>query len=623
MVNCHKPPIMKKKYTIAPTILLFLITVSLSSRAQPDRWQQKVAYQMDIKMDVKNHQFKGQQELKYFNNSPDTLKKVYYHLYFNAFQPESMMDIRSRNIEDPDGRVGSRISKLKPNEIGYQKIVSLKQNGKDVTFQVVGTILEVDLREPIMPNTSVNFSMAFEAQVPVQIRRSGRNNTEGVDYSMSQWYPKMAEYDYMGWHPNPYIGREFHGVWGEFDIKITIDHNYTIGGTGYLQNASEIGHGYEPQGTAVPKHDGDITWHFKVDNVMDFMWAADPDYTHDIVKVPDGPDLHFLYIKDKDTEESWSKLPSLTVKAIQYINKRFGKYPYKQYSVIQGGDGGMEYPMATLITGKRPINGLLGVTVHELLHSWFQHLLGTNESLFAWMDEGFTSFATSETINNLNNSANPDPHRGTYMGYTKLVQSGREEPSSLHADHFNTNSAYSTSAYVKGSIFLNQLSYIVGMETFNRGMLRYFNTWKFKHPNPNDIIRIFENESGMVLDWYLNYWIYTTKTIDYAVKSLDKNGKKSIITLQRIGEIPMPLDVEVTYNDGSRETFYIPLRIMRNEKHTDGSLKLQLQPDWPWTFPEYKLEISRNIKEITNIQIDPSGRLADIKTDNNSLQPGS
>ncbi|MFK7807228.1 MAG: hypothetical protein AB8F74_05430, partial [Saprospiraceae bacterium] len=191
---------------------LLLSTVGLNAQTA-DRWQQAVDYTMNIDMDVKKHQMKGTQKLVYTNNSPDELNKVFYHLYFNAFQPGSMMDVRNITLGDSDPRVGSRIGNLKDNEIGYHKITSLKQNGKDVSYEVVGTILEVTLNEPIKPNSNVTFDMEFNSQVPVQIRRSGRDNKEGISYSMSQWYPKLAEYDYQGWHANPYIGREFHAVW--------------------------------------------------------------------------------------------------------------------------------------------------------------------------------------------------------------------------------------------------------------------------------------------------------------------------------------------------------------------------------------------------------------------------
>ena len=200
---------------------ILILTIFLANFAMGQSyWQQKVSYTMDIDFDDTKHQFKGTQTLVYTNNSPDELDKVFYHLYFNAFQPESMMDVRSRTIKDPDSRVGDRISKLKPEEMGYQKINSLKMNGRKVNYTIVGTILEVELKKTIKPGESVTFDMDFEAQVPIQIRRSGRNSKEGVDYSMTQWYPKMSEYDREGWHANPYVGREFHGVWGDFDMTI-------------------------------------------------------------------------------------------------------------------------------------------------------------------------------------------------------------------------------------------------------------------------------------------------------------------------------------------------------------------------------------------------------------------
>ncbi|MEL7341322.1 MAG: M1 family metallopeptidase, partial [Bacteroidota bacterium] len=375
-------------------ILLFSLSLLLLfSPLQADYWQQEVNYEMQIDFDVEKHQFSGRQQLAYVNHSPDTLNRVFYHLYFNAFQPNSMMDVRSRTIEDADRRVGSRIEALSESEIGYQKIQSLSHNGRPVDYQVEGSILVVNLDEPILPGESAYFDMNFEAQVPLQIRRSGRNNKEGIDYSMSQWYPKIAEYDHEGWHSNPYIGREFHGVWGNFDVSITIDPRYMVAATGYLKNPEEIGKGY---GSPIiqetpPMEEGEkLTWHFVAEMVHDFVWAADPDYIHDRLEVEGGPELHFFY--QADVAETWDRLKPWAAKCFQIMNANFGKYPYEKYSIIQGGDGGMEYPMATLITGKRNLNSLVGVTVHEAIHSWFQGVLATNESLYPWMDEGFTSY---------------------------------------------------------------------------------------------------------------------------------------------------------------------------------------------------------------------------------------
>jgi hypothetical protein len=595
--------------------LLLFLAVIMQVSAQSERWQQRAKYQMNIDFDATKHQYRGSQKLVYNNNSPDTLHKVFYHLYLNAFQPGSQMDVRSRTIADPDPRVKDRISKLSPSEIGYEKVISLKHNGKPLKYQVVGTILEVTLDERILPKTQHTFEMEFEAQVPVQIRRTGRNNKEGIEYSMAQWYPKMCEYDYEGWHANPYIAREFYGIWGDFDVKINIDAAYTIAGTGYLQNPDKIGHGYSEK--AVTHKPGEkLTWHFVAPEVHDFMWAADREYKHDILKVDDKLDMHFFYKGDSLTK-NWRDMEPYAVRCFKIMNEKFGRYPYKQYSVIQGGDGGMEYPMATLITGKQDFAGLVSVTVHESIHSWFQMILGTNESKYAWMDEGFTTYAQNLVIAELFASKN-DPQRGSTTSYRNLVKSGLEEPLTTHADHFNTNRGYSVAAYSKGAVFLNQLSYVIGKDKFERGMKRYFNEWKFKHPNPTDLKRIMEKESGLELDWYWENFVGTTKTVDYAVKeAVVKEGKTEVV-LERIGQMPMPLDVVVTYKDGTQEDFYIPLELMRGEKDEKLYSKITLLTDWGWTYPEYVFSANRPLADIVSIVIDPSQRMADINPDNNT-----
>jgi Peptidase family M1 domain len=636
-------------------LLLTILPLAAQVNAQPNRWQQAVDYTMVIDMDVKKHQYKGTQKLVYTNNSPDELKRVFYHLYFNAFQPGSMMDMRNITLGDSDPRVGSRIGNLKENEIGYQKIISLKQDGKEVAFEVAETILEVTLHTPIRPNSTVTFDMEYEAQVPVQIRRSGRDNAEGISYSMTQWYPKLCEYDYQGWHANPYVGREFHGVWGNFDVTINIDKNYLVGAGGYLQNPKEVGHGYESTGDKVNRPKGDkLSYHFKAPKVIDFAWTADPDYTHTTLKATDGPMMHFFYQKNKDTEEAWERLPAIMDKAFSYINKTYGKYHHDSYAFLQGGDGGMEYPMATLITGHRNLGSLVGVSVHELLHSWYQMQLASNESLYAWMDEGFTSYATDEVMNYLvkigalGGKVEDNPQNGSYVGYANFALSGREEALSTHADHFTTNAAYGVGSYVKGAVFLHQLEYIIGEQAFDKGMLTYFDTWKFKHPNPNDFIRVMEKECDLELDWYKEYWINTTHTIDYGIKSIEggkqrwdfstneagsqvieeekvkkkrKERKSTTITLTKAGVMPMPIDVVITLNDGKKMLYHIPLDIMRGAKKQEFSnMDYEVLEDWPWTNPTYELSIDIADSKIKKIEIDPSGRLADVALGNNGYE---
>lgn len=442
------------------SLLFFLLSPLLF--AQHGYWQQQADYVMEVDMDVNTYQYRGKQQLTYTNHSPDTLQQVFYHLYFNAFQPDSEMDMRSRTILDPDDRVGNRISQLKPNEIGFLKVGTLTQNGVKLKHKTVGTILQVDLAKPILPGEKVRFNLDFEGQVPVQIRRSGRDNEEGIALSMVQWYPKMVEYDFEGWHPYQYIGREFHGVWGNFDVKITLDQRYVVGASGYIQNPDEVGHGYGK--TSKPKN-GKLTWHFLAPDVHDFGWAADPDYIHDTYPGPNGVTLHFFYQNEPDLLDNWKKLQPKTAEIMAFFNKHVGKYPYKQYSVIQGGDGGMEYAMFTLVTGKRNFGSLVGVTAHELAHSWFQFILATNEGKHEWMDEGFTSYISSEAMNAVMGTNKPNPHENAYKGYVRLANSGREKPQTTHADRYETNFAYGVSAYSKGQVFLAQLGYVIAKTT--------------------------------------------------------------------------------------------------------------------------------------------------------------
>ncbi len=632
-----------------------LLALTYLLHAQPDRWQQRIKYQIDAQLNDQLHLVNGTENIEYTNNSPDTLHKLMFHLYWNAFQPNSSMDVRSRElgkqstrndrkgnpVPDWDDRVRDKISKLSPTEIGYQQVKKVTIDGVAQTLRVYETILEVRLQKPLLPKSKTLLKVDFEAQVPVQIRRAGRNNAEGVAYSMSQWYPKMVEYDYQGWNANPYIAREFYGVWGDYEVKLTLNKRYMVAATGVLQNANTIGYGYETPGTKVVVPTGkNLTWLFKGENIHDFVWAADTAYKHLSKKLPTTT-LHVFYkAKDAQADSAWSNVLWAAEKVLPYIEKRFGKYPYPQYSFIQGGDGGMEYAMATLLKGPG-----LGTVFHEWMHSWYQHILATNESLFGWMDEGFTSYAENEVTDFYNNEwalqspyinetqkANllkqiamdkndlPAKQADNYAGYFALAKSPFEEPMSTHADHFNTNMGYSLASYSKGATFVGMLGYLVGDAVRDNILLAYYDQWKFKHPNANDFIRVAEKQSGLTLQWFKEYWMNSTKTIDYAVGDINvANDGNLQVTLKRIGKMPMPLDVLITFKDGSKELHYIPLNLLYGEKKAENNLPRTVHTEWNWTHPEYQLVTKRALKDLKSIEIDPSFRMADINRNNNKL----
>lgn len=551
-----------------------------------------------------------------------------------------MMDARSRelgktkigNRPDWDGRIADRILHLNKQDEGYQKVKWLRINGMPQQLKEHETILEVVLSKPILPRSKVLLELEFDSKVPIQIRRSGRDAENGVKYSMSQWYPKLCEYDRNGWHPTPYVAREFYGVWGDFNVAISIDKNYLIGGTGYLQNAQEIGMGYEMPGTTVPASKGiKKTWKFYAPKVHDFVWAADPDFKHLVKRLKDGPELHVIYKHlpgQPENDQAWQEVADAAAMVYPYIKQQFGMYPYKQYSFIQGGDGGMEYPMATLLDGPG-----LGTVFHEWMHSWYQMVLANNESLYGWMDEGFTEFATNMVEHYYQaelakrkgqvyeNKTLPLYHAANYNGYFSLVRSRLEEPLTTHADHFSTNFAYSQASYSKGCVFLSQLGYITGEVNRNKILQEYFRKWKFRHPDVHDFIRVAETVSGMQLDWYKQYWVNTTKTIDYSIDSLWEESGKSKIRIRKIGEMPMPIDLVLTFKDGSRQLHYIPAYLMFGAKPDEDSLlKVKQYPSWKWTHSTYIIEFDKRLTELTLAEIDPTQRMADVDKRNNKLE---
>jgi aminopeptidase N len=349
--------------------------------------------------------------------------------------------------------------------------------------------------------------------------------------------------------------------------------------------------------------------------------------------------LHVIY-KNKTNEEkndiAWTTVADAAVTVLPFMDSRFGKYPYPQYSFIHGGDGGMEYPMVTLLSGPG-----LGTVFHEWMHSWYQMMLGTNESLYAWMDEGFTEFATNlveayyrdnvtrkkyandpAMLHRLDSLAAELPleQQSNYNSYYALVRSKLEEPLTTHADHFNSNFAYSIAAYSKGAVFMEQLGYIIGAANRDKVLLEYYKQWRFKHPNSNDLVRVAENVSGIQLDWYREYWCNTTKTINYSIDSLWEEGDDVKVRVRRLGQMPMPIDLQLRFTDGSTELHYIPLNLMYGEKPAENETRRVVENEWKWTHPVYVISVKRKLNTIKAVEIDPSKRMADVEQKNNKLE---
>ena len=605
---------MKKQTRLLLPVLLFVFACSFS---QEGYWQQHVDYTIEIDVDVENFTYTGEQKLVYTNNSPDSLKRVFYHLYYNAFKPGSDLEAASRYSYNDKRNMSKNLLSLDKNDWGDLRVLALTQDGVAVSHTTKETILEVELSAPLPPGGKTSLDMSFFVKVPAVVRRAGKNNKDGVAFSMAQWYPKLCEYDSEGWHANPYLGREFYGVWGDFDVTINIDKDYTVAASGYLQNPEKIGHGYAPLDPEVV-HGEKISWNFIAPDVHDFTWAADPEYLHDIVPVKKGLDMHFFYKNETPYLKSWKDLQPFAVKFLEFFSKNIGEYPYRQYSVIMAGDGGMEYAMCTFITGSgySDYRKLLGVTSHEIAHTWFQFLLATNESKHAWMDEGFTSYIDDAALNETLGLNNVVPNKGAYEAYFGWAATGLEEPLTTHADRYKFSRGYGASSYSKGSVFLSQLGYIIGEKNLYKTLKLYFNEWSFKHPRPYDFIRCAERVSGLELDWYLMDWAQTTKQLDYQVNSIIGEGEKTKIVLKREKQMPMPVDIEVVLNDGTSVVYNIPLTMMRGHRPLAGARLLE---SWSWAQPYYVFEVDFSKESIVEVVIDPLNFTADINKKNNRL----
>lgn len=607
-------------------IIVILFFGALVSGQQGPYYQQFAKYAMDIDVDAANFTYNGKQTITYTNNSPDELKVVYFHLYWNAFKPGSMMDQRTQNLgKNGDSRLQkggvSTLASIPKSEEGAQNIHWIRQNGKNLKFEIQETIMKVTLDTPVKPNSTSTFTMEWDAVIPMQIRRAGRNNREGIDMTMTQWYPKLAEYDYDGWATFDYIGREFHAPFADFDINIKIDRDYVIGAGGTLLNPNEV-KGYSPNASVKAGPDNKVTWRWNAKNMLDFAWAADRDYTVETFTVLDGPKIFYVYQKS-DKTKFWEESKPYVEKFFQLMNSSLGRYTYPSYSFVQGGDGGMEYGMVTMMLGEaRTLEDLVGLMVHEGGHSWNQQIMAYNESVRPWMDEGFTSYYDSRIMHQLfpPEKPEPNPFLGSLNNYRNFVKRGIEEPAVWLGDHHENGTAYSFATYVKGELFLVQLGYIMGEDTLNSVMKEFYNQWKLKHPTDRDFMHVAQKVSGMDLKWFQHYWINTTKAIDYAVKEVKHDGNTTTVTLENKGGIPMPVDFSVLTKDNKVVNYQIPLNMTHTWKSKDIYGSFTTLNYWPWTQKEYTFTIPYSKAQISALGIDFSQRLADVNPADNFIE---
>ncbi len=611
-------------------------------------WQQDVHYKMKATLNDSTDIITGEEQLNYFNNSPDTLYYVYFNLYQNAFQPGSYLDNLEKNN---DAHV--TYGKYEKKKLGTLIDEIKNKDSVSLHTQLDNTILKVFLDEPMAPNSSKIFQIKFRTFYDggsTRRRMKKYKAWSANHYNGCQWYPKICVYDRKaGWNTDQHLNREFYGDYGTFDVELTFASKYVLEATGVLQNESEvlpdslkkkldIYNFKDKKWDSVPsviapyKKGETKTWKYHAENVHDFAFTADPSYRiHDTIIYPgraNGEGVRCVAIVQEPHASGWQNASEYLAKIIATFSRDFGVFEYPKIVIADAADG-MEYPMLTLDGGKEPDYHYL--LIHEVGHNWFYGMVGNNETYRAMMDEGFTQFLTAWGLEKIDGDTmietpnknwyvkrfaergNPR-ERSCYYSYLSDAIIYNDEPINTHSDGFNgalgQGGGY-RHVYAKTSTMLYNLQYVLGDSLFAAAMKHYVAQWKFAHPYPEDFRNSVSQFTHIDLNWFFDEWMETTKNIDYKIGRI-KKGKahnEYVIRLKRKGRMQMPIDLRVVSNGDSVYDYTIP-----NTWFEKSDAKRQTLPKWyGWDKLQPTYDATVIIPSgIKNVIIDPSERLADI-----------
>ena len=546
-----------------------------SGRPGPKYWQQRADYRIAATLDPEKNELQGRETIHYVNRSPDALPYLWMHVEQNICEPASVTNVLN---QPPLSFLGSSFDFSCKGFNSAPRMESLRIAGKDVKRTRFGTTLRVDLETPLTPGMSVDLEAVWRFAVPAS--GSARMGRDGTLYEMAQWYPRMAVYDDVrGWNHDPYIGAgEFYLEYGDFDVSITVPASYIVAATGELANPEIVLTAAQRQrllrarrsdttiaviaaaeagDTRVtrPVQTGTVTWRFTAKNVRDFAFGAAPGLRWDASGYK-GILVQALY---RPKADKWPEVNKMHRAAIEYFSEQWHPYPYTQSTTFEGPIEGMEYPMMTFVPNSPTREDQHWAVMHETGHNWFPMLVGSNERLYPWMDEGFNTF--------IDLAAAAKYFAGTPYGDTIEVH-----PLRLYADHGKPGSEQPLinrpvevrdlfwGGYQKPALMMQLLRFeVLGKDRFDAAFREYIKTWAFKHPTPADFFRIMRDQSGMDLDWFWRDWIYTTARLDQAVDSVSRAEGVTSIHVTNRGTMVMPAELSISFDDGTTTVVKLPV----------------------------------------------------------------
>ncbi|MFN8650698.1 MAG: M1 family metallopeptidase [Gemmatimonadales bacterium] len=588
-----------------------------SGRPGRDYWQQRADYRISATLTPDNQELVGRETIHYVNHSPDRLPYLWLHMEQNICEPGS---VTNQLDQPPLVFLGSAFDFSCKGGRGGITLEKLTHLGKPLSHTVYGTTMRVDLPTPLAAGASIDLDLAWRFVVPEQ--GAGRMGRDGTLYELGQWYPRVAVYDDVkGWNHEPYIGAgEFYLEYGSFDVSVTLPAAYTVAATGRLLNPLEVLTAKQRarllkakvSDTAVaiitadeagnpalsrPKQSGTLTWRFHADSVRDFAFAAAPNFRWD-ASAWDGILVHTYY---RPSATLWTEANRIVREAVKYYSTQWYHYPYPHMSSIEGPIEGMEYPMMTFDPAGPTRIDLQWVLAHELGHQWTPMVVGSNERLYPWMDEGFNTFI------DLGNAA-------LYFQGTPYGDSIEVHPLHLYKDHAIPGLEQPLinrpvevhdlfwGGYQKPALMMQLLRYkVLGKPRFDAAYREYLRTWAFKHPTPADFFRLMRDQSGQELDWYWRAWVFTTARLDQAVDSVVAKDGVTEIHLSSRGAMVMPADLAITIVDAAGKV----------------ELRTVALPVDMWNLgPRFTYRI-RTDGTVKQVEVDPDQDLPDIARGNN------
>jgi peptidase M1-like protein len=606
-----------------------------SGNPGPRYWQQRADYTIRASLDTAAQVVTGTETLRYTNNSPDTLRYLWLQLDQNIYRANSR-----GAATDPDDARFSATGAEGGYTIDFVRVVRGGGAGAgagagpagatraSLAATLNGTLLRAELDRPLAPGQGVTLELAYSFPVPEHgSDRMGREQLpNGWLYEIAQWYPRVAVYDDVrGWNTEQYLGQgEFYLEYGDFDISITVPRSFVVAATGTLLNPADVLTPTErarlaraltsdttiaiiaktevgERSTRPSGRGATLTWHFTAKHVRDVAWAAAANFIWDASGY-DGVLIQSLYPPEANAD--WARATVYGRHSIKHYAEKWFPYPYPTAINIAGPVGGMEYPMIVFCPDRAGDRALFGVTTHELGHEWFPMIVGSNERLYAWMDEGFNSFINIYSTLAFYHDSAPTG-RGSALAWARFAASGADEPPMLPADRVNPT-LLDEVEYNKPAtgLYLLRQHILTDTARFDAAFREYIRRWAYRHPTPADFFRTMEDGLGEDLSWFWRGWFYRTDVVDLAVDSVrlrtDSSGTTARVFLSSPGALPMPVDLRLTYANGTTEDIRLPVEIWFQGTH--------------YTYER------RVLTDVVKVEIDPAGHFPDVRRSNNVWQ---